>query len=169
MDSPLTPDTSDSEDNVSAHRAECYLDPIERAAGVHTGMNSYTPRMDYIRSTLHKILDFHTRNLVRSWQYATLDNRMWHPESAHRTAQQRANTTLESAPAKPWGQLNLTSSWLKPTEPTSCHGPQSNFTPHAASIFDAHRTPLQTCNDLRLAYNEQEYPIKIIASGWCRR
>ena len=144
MDSPLTPDTSDSEDNVSAHRAECYLDPIERAAGVHTGMNSYTPRMDYIRSTLHKILDFHTRNLVRSWQYATLDNRMWHPGSAYYTAQHRTHTTLESTPAKPWRQLNLTSDWLKPAEPTSCRGPQSNFTPNAASISLVHTTWLES-------------------------
>ena len=60
MDSPPTPDASDSEDTVSACWAECYPDPIERAAGIHTGMTSYTPRMAYIRSTLQKILDFHS-------------------------------------------------------------------------------------------------------------
>ena len=80
-------------------RAECYPDPTARAAGIHTGMTSYTPRMAYIRSTLQKILDFHMRNLVRSWEYATLDNRIWHPEPAYCTAQQHANTTLEPAPA----------------------------------------------------------------------
>ena len=55
--------------------------------------------MVYIRSTLQKILDFHMRNMVRSWQYATLDNRIWHPEPAYCAAQQHANTTLEPAPA----------------------------------------------------------------------
>ena len=86
-------------DNEDACRAECYPDPTARAAGIHTGMTSYTPRMAYIRSTLQKILDFHMRNLVRSWEYATLDNRIWHPEPAYCTAQQHANTTLEPAPA----------------------------------------------------------------------
>ena len=86
-------------DNEDACWAECYPDPIARAAGIHIGMTSYTSRMAYIRSTLQKILDFHMWNLVRLWQYATLDNRIWHPEPAYCTAQQHANTTLEPAPA----------------------------------------------------------------------
>ena len=61
-------------DDEDASWADCYPDPIVRAAGIHTGMTSYTPRMACNRSTLQKILGFHMRNLVRSWQYATLDN-----------------------------------------------------------------------------------------------
>jgi hypothetical protein len=82
-----------TDDDEEASWAECYPDPIARAAGIHAGMTSYTPRMAYIRSTLQKILDFHMRNLVRSWKYATLDNWMKYPEPAYCTAQQHANTS----------------------------------------------------------------------------
>ena len=103
--------------------------------------------MAFIRSTLQKVLDFHMQNLVRSWQYATLDKRIWHPDAQ----QQHANTTLESAPARPWRLLNRTSSWLKPAKQNT------------ASIFDTPRTMLQACNNLCLTCNEQEHLII-----WCR-
>ena len=102
--------------------------------------------MDYIRSTLRKVLDFHMQNLVRSWRYATLDNLRWHSET-----QQHANTTLELAPTKPWRQLNLTSSWLKPAQQNT------------ASIFDTPRATLQAGDDPCLTCNEQEQLII-----WCR-
>jgi len=138
--------TESSDDNFADG-----LDPVEHAAGVQTGAISYTPRMDYIRSTLQKVLDFHIQNLIRSWlMYATLDNLIRHSET-----QLHANTTLESASTKPWRQLNLTSSWLKPAKQNT------------ASIFDTPRAMLQVDDsaddDPCLTCNEQEHLII-----WCR-
>ena len=58
---------------------------------------------------------------------------------------------VEPAPVRPWRQLILTSTWLKPTKQNT------------ASVFNTPRTPLQASNDLCLTCNEQEHPII-----WCR-
>ena len=53
----------------------------------------YTPRMAYIRSTLRKIFDFHTKDLLCSWQDATLDH-LQRQFLEHTTAESFMRATL---------------------------------------------------------------------------
>ena len=87
--------------------SSCFPDPSELAGSELGGYTTtYTPRMSYIRSTLLMIFGFHIRNLVRSWQCATLANQMQHPGSQ----QQHANATLEAKAV----QHNRPEVWKRP-------------------------------------------------------
>ena len=71
-------DESTSGSTLAPHLLDpsCYPDPSELRLGqviagdILSGYTtSYSPRMSFIRSTLHNILDFPVRNMIRSWQY----------------------------------------------------------------------------------------------------
>ena len=74
---------------------------------VYSTMTSYTPRMAYIRSTLHKILGFRMLNLVLSWQTATLDNLLGH--FLEHTAESYMRSTLHKI--LDFHMLKLVQSW----------------------------------------------------------